>query len=71
MDDQEIIRGMIGALVEDHGCTYVSFSDPLKASSYYEANPTQITVMIVDLTMRSVSGAELVSVVRFALPITS
>ena len=72
VDDQEVIGEMIGALVEDHGCAHVSFSDPLGALSYYEANPTQITVMIVDLTMPSVSGADLVRTViemNPALPI--
>ncbi len=60
VDDQEVIGELIGALIEDRGCAYVSFSDPLKALSYYEANPTQITIMIVDLTMPSLSGAGLV-----------
>ena len=35
VDDEEVIEKMIQTLVESHGCSHVSFNDPLKALQYY------------------------------------
>jgi two-component system, cell cycle sensor histidine kinase and response regulator CckA len=60
IDDEEMIEEMIEALVENHGCAHVSFSDPTEALHYYEENSWKITLMITDLTMPSLSGPDLV-----------
>ena len=72
VDDEAMIAEMIAELVDDFGCAYQSFSDPLKALHYYDQNPEKITLMITDLTMPDLSGPDLirkVSRINRALPV--
>jgi CheY-like chemotaxis protein len=60
VDDEEMIEEMIGTLVEEYGCPYVSFHDPLEALRHYEGHSQSIALLVTDLTMPSLSGSELV-----------
>ena len=60
IDDEKMIEEMIEELVEDQGCSHVSFTDPAKALQHYKENSERITVMITDLTMPSISGPGLI-----------
>jgi len=60
IDDEEMVEEMIEALVEAHRCAHVSFNNPAEALRYYEENSRKITLMITDLTMPSLSGADLI-----------
>jgi len=60
VDDEEMLEEMIGALVEEYGCPYASFHDPVKALQHYKENSRNIVLMVTDLTMPSMSGADLV-----------
>ena len=60
VDDQEIITEMISELVGNNGCTHVSFNDPAEALRHHREHAQEITLLIADLTMPSMSGPELV-----------
>jgi DNA-binding NtrC family response regulator len=60
VDDQEIITEMISELVGIHGCAHVAFTDPAEALRHYREHAKEITLLITDLTMPSMSGPEFV-----------
>ena len=60
VDDEEMIAEMVAGLVDEFGCAYESFDDPLEALRYYKENSGKITLMITDLTMPELSGPDLV-----------
>lgn len=59
-DDEEIIAEMIGELVEEFGCAHIAFNRPLEALEYYSANSPRVSLLIVDLRMPDLSGADLI-----------
>ncbi len=60
VDDEEVIEEMMGELIEEYGCPHVSFHDPVKALQHYEENSVDISLMVTDLTMPSMSGSDLI-----------
>ena len=60
VDDEEMLEEMIGTLVEEYGCPYASFHDPVKALQHYKENSRNVALMVTDLTMPSLSGSDLV-----------
>ncbi len=60
VDDEEMIEEMMGTLVEEYGCPYVSFHDPVKAMQYYGEHSRDIVLLVTDLTMPSMSGSDLI-----------
>jgi CheY-like chemotaxis protein len=60
VDDEEMIVQVIDWMVERGGCLHASFNDPVEALEYYIGHSQKITLIITDLTMPVLSGADLI-----------
>ncbi|HEX2964844.1 MAG TPA: response regulator [Syntrophorhabdaceae bacterium] len=59
VDDEELVDEYIQEVLERHGYTHVSFSEPEKALEYFEENHEKVELLITDVRMPIISGLEL------------
>lgn len=59
VDDEAAIVGVVTALLENMGCVVVGFTRPAEALRVFYDNPNGFDLLITDLTMPELSGADL------------
>lgn len=59
VDDEPAIVGVVTALLENMGCVVVGFTRPAEALRVFYDNPNDFDLLITDLTMPELSGADL------------
>jgi two-component system cell cycle sensor histidine kinase/response regulator CckA len=58
IDDEEGIREMLTDSLEDLGYAVASCKDGVEAVDFYRAHQTEVGIVILDMTMPRMSGAE-------------
>lgn len=58
IDDEDIIRNILGEMLRGLGYETVDFGDPVKAVEYYDSNAERIGLVFLDMTMPNLSGRE-------------
>jgi CheY-like chemotaxis protein len=58
IDDEDIIRNILGEMLRGLGYETVDFGDPVKAVEYYDSNTEKIGLVLLDMTMPNLSGRE-------------
>jgi DNA-binding NtrC family response regulator len=72
VDDEVGIVNMLTALLQGVGCQVTGLTSSTEALRWFEANPQEVDLVITDLTMPDLGGAELVRALlahRHDLPI--
>ncbi|MCA8976138.1 MAG: PAS domain-containing protein [Planctomycetes bacterium] len=67
VDDEDLVRGAIDAILGSTGMTVHSFASPAAALEFTRATPN-IDIAVVDLVMPGMSGTELAEALRTQLP---
>lgn len=58
IDDEDVIRNLLGEMLRSLGYETVDFGDPVKAVEYYDSNTENIGLVFLDMTMPALSGRE-------------
>lgn len=59
VDDEEMLVEYVQAVLERKGYSTKSFMDPEKAIEFFAANTAQVKLIVTDIKMPKMSGAEL------------
>ncbi len=59
VDDEEPIRAVVDAILSKNGYQVATFTDGMQAWAEFQKNPEQFDLAITDMTMPSITGAEL------------
>ena len=68
VEDDDIMRGLTGQLLREHGYTVIDADDGKAALEWMESHPGSIDLLLTDVVMRRMSGPELVERLRPAHP---
>ena len=68
VQDDDIMRGLTGQLLREHGYTVIDADDGKAALEWMESHPGSIDLLLTDVVMRRMSGPELVERLRPAHP---
>jgi len=58
IDDEEIVRMLLGDMLHTMGYKVYDFSDPVKAIDFYKENHDDIDLVFIDMVMPKLSGRE-------------
>ena len=58
IDDEEIVRFLIGEMIKELGYAVTSFENPLEAIEYYKHHYKEIDLVILDMNMPIIDGLE-------------
>ncbi len=67
-DDEETVRAVVARLLENLGFTVTVAADGREAAQLFEAEPHAFTLVVMDLTMPHLDGAEAFARMRLANP---
>ena len=59
VDDEEQIRAVVDAILSKNGYQVTTFADGMQALAQFQKNPEQFDLVVTDMTMPSMTGAEL------------
>lgn len=68
IDDEEVITTLVAKTLQALGYAVTSATDPLAALETFESNPGRFSLIISDVTMPGINGAELVRRVKNLCP---
>jgi PAS domain S-box-containing protein len=70
VDDEEQIRAVVDAILSKNGYQVTTFADGMHALAQFQKNPEQFDLVITDMTMPSLTGAELAQKILLLSPHT-
>ncbi len=70
VDDEEQIRAVVDAILLKNGYQVTTFADGMQALAQFQKNPEQFDLVITDMTMPSMTGAELAQKILVLSPRT-
>ncbi len=68
VDDEEVITALVAKTLQNLGYIVTTSNDPLAALETFERNPGRFSLLISDVTMPGINGAELVRQIRKLCP---
>ncbi|MCX5864818.1 MAG: response regulator [Deltaproteobacteria bacterium] len=68
VDDEEPIRAVVDAILSKNGYQVATFADGRQAWAEFQKNPEQFDLVITDMTMPSMTGAELAQKILASRP---
>jgi len=68
VEDDEHVRRVVESMLQHHGYEVFAASNPEEALGLVEADPARVHLLLTDVVMPKMSGAELVTRLRFVRP---